>query len=800
MKAKFLILIIAIIACLLLISCGEKEVPKPEFSYSLKKISIDDASIVHYNTLDPYYYVSYEGDMALIVRNPEHGDHGEKYFYHAIQKYDSNQDTVTTNSVHSPDGLNFWVSIGNITFLPDGGFFVQIENINLLSKEDRRIGFAKYDSDGKPLFFVPAETYPTFKKADIEGAKDISNRIIEHSIADADGYIYLHCPMNTDYGLSVRTPDTNTVVDRFYYDENITVISPDGEFVCALYAEDGNVPNNFVFFRDKDGNVKLLADRYTTKPKIYGIDIENARLTEPENLNFEHDINPVYFDAAGNPYYMNTFGLFSVTFDEAGNQVDTMLFDWASIGISRDIISALIIKNDSFITVKIQEENNTPEYFIIHKVKTSELPERKTIKVAVDGSKSTIAASYIVRALSRFNRGSEAHRAELVSYATTEGGLTASQKLARDISAGNIPDVIVFNGNLSYELLKKKLKFADLSGFIDNDKEFGRDQLIPCLYTAYETKSGELPYIATLYYNSTLSIDESITGKMDSWTVSDMVRINDSLADDEYFMARRFDDRVTAANNLLKDLLPGMMGEFIDYDKKSCDFTGLSELLELCMSAKLLNIKDLDIQDQQSAKVAVEYNNFTRIYDYFKYKVLGIQNKTNIGFPGTRNPKNGSLITSSAGFCVMKKSKEQEACWELIKEVYRVLDSQWENIDRVKAIYFPHSLLPTTWHDIDELNKFSEKVFFRISDSGDVALNRLPQTFPLLQNQTMLIFNGDDAQYLYDSIENYSRVAVKDPEAKAIILEEASYYFSGVKPLDEVVKIIADRIETKISE
>ena len=799
MKAHYFILTIAMMLCLLFISCGEKEIPKPEFSYALKKIDLDHNSI-NSNYSERTYFVSYENDLALTLRIREPLTEERNVLRPKLQYFDAQTNEVVTHPIASYFGDEFSSIIINYVSTPDGGYFLQSHEYALFLPEHSYIGFTKYDSGGNPLFFVPAETYPTFKKADIEGAKDISNRIIEHSIADADGYIYLHCLMETDTNLSIIDPETKFVIDRFYYDENITVISPDGEFVCALYAEDGNVPNNFVFFRDKDGKVKLMADRYTTKPKIYGIDIENAKLTEPENLNFEHDTNPVYFDAAGNPYYMNTFGLFSVTFDEAGNQVDTMLFDWASIGISRDIISALIIKNDSFITIKIQEENNTPEYFIIHKVKTSELPERKTIKVAVDGSKSTIAASYIVKALSRFNRGSETHRAELVSYATTEGGLTASQKLARDISAGNIPDVIVFNGNLSYELLKKKLKFADLSGFIDNDKEFGRDQLIPCLYTAYETKSGELPYIATLYYNSTISIDESITGKMDSWTVSDMVRINASLADDEYFMARRFDDRVTEANALLKDLLPGMMGEFIDYDKKSCDFTGLSELLELCMNAKLLNIKDLDIQDQQSAKVAVEYNNFTRIYDYFKYKVLGIQNKTNIGFPGTRNPKNGSLITSSAGFGVMKKSKEQEACWELIKEVYRVLDSQWENIDRVKAIYFPHSLLPTTWHDIDELNKFSEKVFFRISDSGDVGLNRIKYDPMLAPNQTMLVFNGDDAQYLYDSIENYSRVAVKDPEAKAIILEEASYYFSGVKPLDEVVKIIADRIETKISE
>ena len=71
---------------------------------------------------------------------------------------------------------------------------------------------------------------------------------------------------------------------------------------------------------------------------------------------------------------------------------------------------------------------------------------------------------------------------------------------------------------------------------------------------------------------------------------------------------------------------------------------------------------------------------------------------------------------------------------------------------------------------------------------------------PVTLSPTIAKLRGEDIELMTEQLTKTVRASVSDPESIAIILEEASYYFSGVKPLDEVVKIIADRIETKISE
>ena len=146
----------------------------------------------------------------------------------------------------------------------------------------------------------------------------------------------------------------------------------------------------------------------------------------------------------------------------------------------------------------------------------------------------------------------------------------------------------------------------------------------------------------------------------------------------------------------------------------------------------------------------------------------------------------------------MKKSGNQESCWELIKEVYRGLESEWNSIGK-KYFQFPRTL-PIAQRDVEILDSYEGKAIFSVSANGRVGTIRLPLLLPLASSETGIELTVERNQYLYDSIENCSRVEVKDSQAKAIILEEASYYFSGVKPLDEVVKIIADRIGTKISE
>ena len=57
-----------------------------------------------------------------------------------------------------------------------------------------------------------------------------------------------------------------------------------------------------------------------------------------------------------------------------------------------------------------------------------------------------------------------------------------------------------------------------------------------------------------------------------------------------------------------------------------------------------------------------------------------------------------------------------------------------------------------------------------------------------------------DAKAFMSLFENTDMVYIYEPSACGIILEDASMYFAGEKTLDEVMKLITDRINTMIEE
>ena len=57
-----------------------------------------------------------------------------------------------------------------------------------------------------------------------------------------------------------------------------------------------------------------------------------------------------------------------------------------------------------------------------------------------------------------------------------------------------------------------------------------------------------------------------------------------------------------------------------------------------------------------------------------------------------------------------------------------------------------------------------------------------------------------DADAFMKLLETADSVYINDPTVTVIILEDASAYFAGTKTLDEAVKLIEDRITTKMAE
>lgn len=138
---------------------------------------------------------------------------------------------------------------------------------------------------------------------------------------------------------------------------------------------------------------------------------------------------------------------------------------------------------------------------------------------------------------SSFVRSEKGCQVEIVSYSDTEGGLSANQKLARDISAGDQPDLVVFGGGLSYETLAKQDVFADIYGFIDADPDYDRSDFLGCVLSPFESSDGTLKRLVSEFAIQTMISGRNTVGELDSMTLDDFAGFGSSLSDGQYLVS-----------------------------------------------------------------------------------------------------------------------------------------------------------------------------------------------------------------------------------------------------------------------
>ena len=693
--------------------------------------------------------------------------------------YDVGSKRFVKKPLTSYFGESHYLSVSRIAEAPDGGLLVIGCDTSLDDLTESVDAVMRFDRDGKCVFFKSIEDI------DFTGINGISKIFVDNA---GNVYIYYKNPFHHENG------------ERFDDEPTMLVFSPEMELRSA-FPLDISGYSGAVICQDKDGVPFLVFQNGEHGEYDYvscGLDLKTGALLSMNALKLGS--GKPCFDKCGNLFCFNNFGLFSITVDENIGARKNMLFDWAVIGVDATQLRTVTVYSDSLMFISLSSENNQTEFYLIAKEKTSDV-RRTDIRIAIDSSDESVYTRAIVKSISRFNRTNDEFRALPVYYSGTEGGFSASQKLARDLASDNEPDVIIFNGGISYELLSEKMNFANLYEFMDGDNEYNRETLLPCLYKPFE-KDGRLEYLATQYYADFFVINTGLTGDLDRWSFDDLLRINNSLADDEYLMAYRYDDRTKAANNILNYLLPYFLGEMIDYDQKTCDLSKLPELIEFCKTTKLYKISNTDY-DLSKVKYALQIQRWCDMPLFIDYLSEAPANAKYIGCPGLNSKLNGGVVVSRTGVGIIQNSKNQKGAWQFIGEVFRSLDSIWALSEHLPK-KLPFMSMPPTCKALSELRLTLDRYGYDLAVDYPTSF-RIPTKEenlgePVTLSPTIAKLRGEDIELMTEQLTKTVRASVSDPESIAIILEEASYYFSGVKPLDEVVKIIADRIETKISE
>ena len=670
-----------------------------------------------------------------------------------------------------------------------------------ISNED----YEKFDNNREEYNSITPVTQCLFRinsSGDVIGRYDQPKELPEYTninhryVADKDGYIYV-----ADY-------------------DNVYVLSPECEYLFTL--EIPSWHDELSLMRDNDGNVyyvygednsDLSENNGLFNYVLQTIDIENQSWTNPEECKkvpalatFIHGegAKKLMFGGGLDYYYVDKYGIIG---RNEGDTTTDLLFSWLDVGLSYDEVAAMSIYSPELIFVALYNQGGDGyKYGKIELVTTESVygkGEKPTpLKIAVDKANNPSAAVILDYAAS-FIRSDYGCPVEIVDY-TDEGTRTANQVLLRDISSGNGPDMVVFGGGLSYEVLNKSGVFVDLYKLGGKDT----DDLLPCVRKPFENDKGELN---RLIFSFAIANVAGSKGNVKSpMTVDDLIKLNSSLGNGQYLTyVTGLKDASKQADMLFAKLIPNTLNQYIDYDNSTVDTNGLGELMKLCKDAKVYGVEWIFVDPNlfRDGTIALD---ISEVYDPAQFLLNRYMNFSKedleyIGYPGIGT----ASVRPYNSLAILNSSKNQEMAWKLLSHM---LDCQAERYLTCEEQYLVKgsNAFPASYSGINALfERLSMMQFlfdggYSKSSNGKEYYGININAFELSEEEPMktdcIAYSDDDKAALLDILENAKVCYTTDAESIAIIEEEASYYFSGAKSLDEVLKLIKNRVETRLAE
>lgn len=603
--------------------------------------------------------------------------------------------------------------------------------------------------------------------------------------------------------------------------------------VCPDYAS-GNIAFDSVR-EDMNGNICAV---FCGTDIEYGFrryefcrydDLVNGKEYKPTKFRQDFGEGSLVAFSDKEAYFKTIYGINRETVGEEGYD---QILNWLDIDITGTFSMNIYFESlDRFVLTYIDEYTFESYFIIVNRTEEPYESQRDVITIAYDESKTNDTRAKATRNLlnivSRFNRTSDDYRIKLIPYSSDDVS-TANDKLYRDIISGEMPDMVLFGGSITADPFLKTGAFMDLYKFMDKDETYTQDAFLPCVLKPFEVK-GKLPYIVTNFSFETLAGLTDVIGDKTSWTVDEFAELVDSLESGQYLM--KVDSASDPQYELFRTILPYIVSDYVDYNKEKCDFgKEFKKLLETCKRAPVKAVDGyLATENYLDGDVVLGKISLGETSGYMddRFAMFGDKDITLIGAPTKKG--SGTALMYDLAFSITKDCAFPEGAWEFIKYYIAAGPGQWENfIEMPQTVYFADGFIPTKETEEKMFTVLDTMVFYFNTtptrlDNGDEGIsvgswigtkistneltlhiqdraNGMNNYYHKQLGYVPVYFSENDADQLRAMFDDCRRVASKDEAVLSIILEEASAYFSGVRNIDDTVKFITDRVNTRIHE
>lgn len=594
------------------------------------------------------------------------------------------------------------------------------------------------------------------------------------------------------YGLVIDN-DGNAVVST---DDGVRVIGADGSDVMNISSGDNGYINSIVKLADG----RIAAETYGESGLELWI-IDEASKSFGETISMPNDAYSIYTGGGDyDIYYTSGVNFYGMKFDTGES---TKLFSWINCDINSDTVSSLAINDDGSVVCLINDYDSVDEAYTINVATVSlvpydSVPHKETITLATQYLGWDMRSQII-----NFNRKNDQYRIEVIDYSeyNTEDDYSAGRtKLTTELLAGNTPDIIDLNG-MPYTQLAAKGLLEDLYPYIDNDSEFGRDDLFPNVLKALEVNGGMYSTCSSFYLVTAIGA-ASVVGDAPGWTYE---QFNEALAS----MPEGCEpfDQYTTRDSILQICLNLDMNDFVDWSTGKCNFDSdeFKQLLEFANQfPETFDWENYEYTDDDSTenriaqgKQMLMTGSIYSINDIFYNDIYFGGDSTYIGFP-TYDGRSGSLIGTDSGYAMSSKSEHKDAVWQFLRTFFTE-DGQ-KNIYSIPTninVYnknLKEAMTPQYEKNADGSYKLDEdgnKI--EVSRGGyGTASGKTVEFYSLSQEQADKLWNIlTSTTALYDFSSN---------SIFEIVSEQSQAYFAGQKSVDEVAKLVQSKANIYVNE
>ncbi|MBE5864857.1 MAG: extracellular solute-binding protein [Lachnospiraceae bacterium] len=558
-------------------------------------------------------------------------------------------------------------------------------------------------------------------------------------------------------------------LEKYLVNPGYTAEAPNNRMLLSYYSDDWS-KLSVLFYNFNDGTM-------------------TADFPLPANITY-NGLSNLCVDKKDDLIYTNSQGVFKYHIgDKDAKQM--MSFVNSDLNISH-FDAFLYLDDKQFIGFySVYDEINytrTIEGGIFTKVNPEDVPDKELLVLATN-----YIANDIKQRVVDFNKSSQTHRIMIKDYSqyvSDEDYMAGYTQLNNDIIAGNMPDILVVDSNMSLGSYASKGLLADIGELIAKDEELSKEEYMTNVFEACKL-DGKLYEIIPSFYVSTYLGKKSLIGEPKEWTLQEAQAVVDRMPEG----AQLFSEMTRGG--YISTVYEICGNEFIDDATGKCSFDS-PEFIAIMEYANTLpeEIDDSYYEGDWYTSYESQYredrtllsNHSISGMESLVYAINGTfgEEVTCVGLPSSGG--NGAALYVGNSYAISAKSKHQDVAWEFMR--YYLTDEyqntlEWQlpiSKDRFEVLAQKATKNPV--YKDENGNEVEDSYHYWINDE-DVILE------PLTQEQV------DEISAYIATVDTR---AWQNSEIRNILDEEMAAYFSGQKSAKEVAGLIQNRVQLMVNE